>query len=428
VAMARSAGGGRPLALALTASSMAALTSGRSDAPALAQEGQRVAAQSRDYSTFVQATVWLINATDLTADDPALILYRTGRRTAEDIGAPRTYLARLAAFEAGYLLMRGRWRECQDALRLAMSADAGTISDTSARLTAARLACRQGRVAESFGHLARAEELFAEQSGFLGLPFDAVRAELAVAAGQTDAAAGAALTGLSSEVLPDDSERLLPVAAQALADRAQRLRDLGRDPADALAGLDEIESRYPHVVGEPGDGPGWLMVLTAMQAWYDAERARAHAASPNWAEAAEACRVAGLPWDEAYCCWRVAESAAERRPAHRTTRDALRQAYRRASELQAAPLMRELEALAATVRVPLRHEPVAVPAGGGPAGRLTPREREVLGHLVAGRTYAETAAELFLSEKTVSVHVSNMLRKTGAANRIELIRRAGRTV
>jgi DNA-binding CsgD family transcriptional regulator len=51
---------------------------------------------------------------------------------------------------------------------------------------------------------------------------------------------------------------------------------------------------------------------------------------------------------------------------------------------------------------------------------LTPRGREILAHIVAGRTSAEIARALVVSEKTVSVHVSNMLRKTGTANRVEL--------
>jgi len=50
---------------------------------------------------------------------------------------------------------------------------------------------------------------------------------------------------------------------------------------------------------------------------------------------------------------------------------------------------------------------------------LTGREREILGHLVAGRTYAEIARALVISEKTVSVHVSNLLRKTGTSSRVE---------
>jgi DNA-binding NarL/FixJ family response regulator len=51
--------------------------------------------------------------------------------------------------------------------------------------------------------------------------------------------------------------------------------------------------------------------------------------------------------------------------------------------------------------------------------RLTRRELEVLGHLVAGRSYTEIAGSLFISDKTVSVHVSNLLRKTGTKSRVE---------
>jgi DNA-binding NarL/FixJ family response regulator len=39
--------------------------------------------------------------------------------------------------------------------------------------------------------------------------------------------------------------------------------------------------------------------------------------------------------------------------------------------------------------------------------------------MVAGRTNAEIARDLFISDKTVSVHVTNVLRKTSTANRIE---------
>ena len=51
---------------------------------------------------------------------------------------------------------------------------------------------------------------------------------------------------------------------------------------------------------------------------------------------------------------------------------------------------------------------------------LTPREPEVLAHVVAGRTYGEIARALVISEKPVSVHISSLLRKTGAANRVDL--------
>jgi DNA-binding NarL/FixJ family response regulator len=43
----------------------------------------------------------------------------------------------------------------------------------------------------------------------------------------------------------------------------------------------------------------------------------------------------------------------------------------------------------------------------------------VLQHLVLGRTNRQIARVLFISEKTASVHVSNIMRKLGAANRSE---------
>jgi DNA-binding NarL/FixJ family response regulator len=60
-------------------------------------------------------------------------------------------------------------------------------------------------------------------------------------------------------------------------------------------------------------------------------------------------------------------------------------------------------------------------AGPGPRSDvdLTPREREVLTQVSAGRSNGEIAARLFISTKTVSVHVSNILAKLGAAGRTE---------
>jgi DNA-binding NarL/FixJ family response regulator len=50
---------------------------------------------------------------------------------------------------------------------------------------------------------------------------------------------------------------------------------------------------------------------------------------------------------------------------------------------------------------------------------LTSRELEVLQELASGRSNREIASELFISGKTVSVHVSNILAKLGASSRTE---------
>jgi DNA-binding CsgD family transcriptional regulator len=75
-------------------------------------------------------------------------------------------------------------------------------------------------------------------------------------------------------------------------------------------------------------------------------------------------------------------------------------------ELGAAPALTELDALV--------HETA------GPAGPLTTREIEVVRLVAAGLTNRSIAGELFLSEKTVARHVSNIFAKLGLSSRAAL--------
>jgi DNA-binding NarL/FixJ family response regulator len=63
-------------------------------------------------------------------------------------------------------------------------------------------------------------------------------------------------------------------------------------------------------------------------------------------------------------------------------------------------------------------EPAAEPAPEHELG-LTPREHEVLLLVAEGRTNREIGAELFMSEKTASVHVSRILAKLEVGGRVE---------
>jgi DNA-binding CsgD family transcriptional regulator len=88
-----------------------------------------------------------------------------------------------------------------------------------------------------------------------------------------------------------------------------------------------------------------------------------------------------------------------------------------AHRLGAQPLLAELRAAGAT----------ASRAEAEP-GALTPREQEILALVADGRSNGEIARQLFISAKTVSVHVSNILAKLGASGRTEaaaLARRRG---
>jgi DNA-binding CsgD family transcriptional regulator len=123
-----------------------------------------------------------------------------------------------------------------------------------------------------------------------------------------------------------------------------------------------------------------------------------------WRETLDAFARFGQPFEEARSATRL---AAVLRAIGRgeEVRELLSRARGIARGLGAAPLLAEITALA------------------GPATRseveLTPRELEVLQLVGEGRSNGEIGARLFISTKTVSVHVSNILAKLGAAGRTE---------
>jgi DNA-binding NarL/FixJ family response regulator len=73
-----------------------------------------------------------------------------------------------------------------------------------------------------------------------------------------------------------------------------------------------------------------------------------------------------------------------------------------------------------------RHSAVPDPAPDPGIDALTPREREVLALLGEGRSNADIAARLYLSEGTVKGHVSRLMAILGCQNRTQLALRAAR--
>jgi DNA-binding NarL/FixJ family response regulator len=95
----------------------------------------------------------------------------------------------------------------------------------------------------------------------------------------------------------------------------------------------------------------------------------------------------------------------------------LQAAHEVAVQLGAAPLRTAIEALARRGRVGFPGLPRSADVGAV----LTPRETEVLALMAQGRTNRQIGAALFISEKTASVHVSNILAKLSAGGRTEAV-------
>ena len=443
--LARACGHPRALAHALAAGSMLAAFEDRNDeGRVLGRDGALAAARAGDGWAFVHATLWEANCTETGISSRWADLMELRRHELAALGVPQPYVAWLASNEAGARLHAGEWQTSARLLRTALGSKPGALVDVQTRLSGARMAAAQGRTREAEGHLARAEELFRETSSFLAFEFDAARAIVRLSSGDLRGAVAAALAGTVSDgVPPTMCEWLLPLAARALGDLAELARDSGADASSTVAEAERLFERFPHTISDVGAAtPVYERQVAGLDALYRAEVARVRAegdAARRWQEAAERLHAL-LPWDECYALWRWCEALFVLGPSHRDEAvTALRASHALALRLRAQPVLDQLEAVARSARVPLSVPavgPGVVPGVGSsavPVGRsraaavgLTAREQEILGHVVAGRTYGEIARALVLSEKTVSSHISNVLRKTGCANRVDLARWATR--
>ncbi|MFI0417365.1 ATP-binding protein [Spongiactinospora sp. 9N601] len=137
----------------------------------------------------------------------------------------------------------------------------------------------------------------------------------------------------------------------------------------------------------------------------------------SYPEAAAAWKRLGRPHPRAEALLLAAKAAV--RDGDRDTAVAhLREAHPLATSLGATPLTESIELLARRAGTPLGDD-AAFDAGPGSGDLLTPREVQVLRLVAEGRSNRDIAAELFISAKTVSVHVSNILAKLGVSSRTE---------
>jgi DNA-binding NarL/FixJ family response regulator len=149
-------------------------------------------------------------------------------------------------------------------------------------------------------------------------------------------------------------------------------------------------------------------------------RAKGDATADSWLAAAAAWESLQQPYPRACCLTRAAETALTDRRRRADIAAWLGSAHEIASNLGAEPLADAVESLAQRGRVPLSppSPQASEPSRATPLG-LTPREIDVLRLIARGYTNARIADTLFISRKTASAHVSNILGKLDVSRRAE---------
>jgi DNA-binding CsgD family transcriptional regulator len=378
---------------------------------------------------------------------------RDGLAEAQRYGLSRTSGSILAVNLAEPLASLGRWDEALEVI-------ADTLAFHSADPNRAMLWQLAGILALARGDLDGARDAAERTAPLLArvpyrdqtnLPLIRLQVEFRAADGQFGAALSAAQLALDSYDLlasPRYSWPLLTAAARAAGEaaalpaavRAEADYEAARAVLrDARAAADKMDILSP--------------VQAAHQLTFQAEAARAEQAAAGrpgtepagpWLAAAAAWDGLSEPVPQATALLRAAEAILADRGDRAAAERALGRAAGLASGLAAAPLLADVTLLARRARISLAAGEAgpggpagaagAPAASGGPAlpaaagtvagpapGRLglTPRELEVLRLVAAGLSNAAIAAELFISAKTVSVHVSNILAKLGTASRGE---------
>lgn len=250
-------------------------------------------------------------------------------------------------------------------------------------------------------------------------------AEQAYWRGDMETALAEAEAALSADARWGRSPAAIRVAAVALSARADRAfvaRKAGITTAVAaeeaagalLLDVAREAARYParpkSVLGP--EGRGWLARAEA-----EYQRLIGLNTPAGW-EKTLAEFGPGYVYETARTQWRLAEAlAGSGRP--REAADVCRAASATAAELRAEPLRAALDDLARRLGLDAGGSRDAVRDGASSVAALTRREREVLRLMSRGLSNRQIGEELFITRKTASVHVSNILAKLGAATRTE---------
>ncbi|QGV78354.1 helix-turn-helix transcriptional regulator [Streptomyces ficellus] len=309
----------------------------------------------------------------------------------------------------------GHWDEASEGAHRLHRIAYSTKPRGGAHLRRAHLAWLRGELSTAAEHLAQARDAYGKHDPMVQYLLPLAQVQLGLAAGHgrlADVRTG--LADAARDGFPVGSQRyawpLLLTAATAEAE-ARGLPSAEEGRAEAL----ELIRTYAKRLATP------VPVWQAHALFVGAELARAEGRDDpdRWAETVVALGPLERPYELARARHRWADALLARGGHRDRAGELVREAHMVAVHLGARPLREDLELLAARARLSLRAPVAAEPEPDDEGFGLTPREQDVLRLVAVGRTNRQIAEELFISPKTASVHVSNILGKLGVAGRGE---------
>lgn len=357
------------------------------------------------YANHSEALVWV------DRPEEALSLVREGIARASEFGFD-FYLLLIVGNQIRALAELGRWDEALDSAEDPTDQGADAFTRLPVDLTRADILLKRGDTAAASALLATSAEVLTGQDDVqFGTELSALQGLLAVGEGRWADARAAVSDGLRVALSADNQHR----AARLVSVGVRVEADAGIPDSLARAG-EILAAGETHLSGLRTDGAALLPRTSRFLALARAELSRLDTPSPTaWATVASTAahdhHLLG------YARFREAEALLITRGSRQHAVAALTEATTIATTLKATPLTNQIQTLADRARLVLP-TPTPPPAEANPLG-LTTRETEVLALVGRGLTNAEIANELFISIKTASVHVSNILRKLNIKSRIQ---------